>query len=81
MRSGSATITMRRIAGTAIPTPMPITKRPASSGTNAVADGDQQQPDDVEGHAAEHEQPGVAAVGERGDEDLGEEPGEEARSR
>ena len=35
-RSGSARITMRRIDGIAIPTPMPITNRPASSGTKLV---------------------------------------------
>ena len=78
MRSGSATMTMRRTAGTAIPTPMPITNRPTSSGTKSRADGHHEQPGDVEHHAAEHELAGVAAVGERGDEDLGEEAGEEA---
>ena len=51
MRSGSATMTMRRTAGTAMPTPMPITKRPTSSGTNDRARGQQQQPDDVDGDA------------------------------
>ena len=40
--------------------------------------GHQQQPGDVEAHPAEHELAGVATVGERGDEDLGQEPGEEA---
>ena len=33
---------------------------------------------DVEAHPDQHEAPGVAAIGERGDEDLGEEAGEEA---
>ena len=75
-------MTMRRTAGTAMPTPMPITKRPTSSGTKSLADGHQQQPDDVERHAAEHELAGVAAVGERGDAATWEtNAGEEARSR
>ncbi len=78
MRSGSATMTMRRIAGTAMPTPMPITKRPASSGTTSRAMAISSEPGDAEHHAAEHELAGVAAIGERGDEDLREEPGEEA---
>ena len=43
-----------------------------------AGDGQQEEAGDVEHHADEHEAPGVAAVGERGDEDLGEEPGEEA---
>ena len=37
-----------------------------------------QQPDDVEHDAPEHEVAGVATVGDRSQEDLGQEPGEEA---
>ena len=40
--------------------------------------GEQQQADDVDGHAGQHEGPGVAAVGQRGDQHLGQEAGEEA---
>ena len=42
--AGSPRITMRRIAGTAMPTPTPITKRPASSGTIAVANAIRTRP-------------------------------------
>ena len=78
MRSGSATITMRRTAGTAIPTPMPMTKRPARYGHEVAGRGEHDEAGDVEAHAEQHEPAGVAAVGQRGDQDLGEEAGEEA---
>ena len=43
-----------------------------------AGEGEQHEPDDVDGDAGEHQLAGVAAVGERGDQHLGEEPGEEA---
>ena len=66
MRSGSATITMRRIAGTAMPIPMPITKRPASNGTNAVAAASSSRPVTLRAIAAVDEAGGRAPVGEAG---------------
>ena len=50
----------------------------AEVGHEVAGRGEHEQAGDVEAHADQHEPPGVAAVGERGDEDLGQEPGEEA---
>ena len=75
--AGSARITMRRTAGAAAPTPMPAMKRPRRIGSERGAHRHQDEAGDVDEHADQHDEAGVAAVGVGGDQQLGEEPGEE----
>ena len=71
-------ITIRRIAGTAMPAATPVTKRPASSGPTDVDAAITSRPTTLSTVPTMTSVPGVAAVGERGDRHLGDEAGDEA---
>ena len=69
---------MRRAAGYAKPTPTPITNRGQQQDDHCGAVGHSQETGDVEHHSEDDHQPGVAAIGERGDRHLGDERRQEA---
>ena len=68
---------MRRAAGTAAPMPIPEMKRPMRIGTSVVLNPMRSSPTTLIADAEEHDLAGVAAVGERCDQHLREEPGDE----